>query len=254
MSHPVQGNGSGMKTDPNICDRTMSGGRGGDSAALASIGPIKRTVIRGRSRQFKTRRGRKLICAVDDPDIVKRAYYACAEMGATLLQLSKILPVPMGTLANWMRYDKAFHSAVRLGMDAFNSNKVEHALLKRALGYVYDEVTESDIEVFGQNKLGMSVKVPAHKTVTTHRVLPPDVGALVFYLTNRAPGRWRQTYRQETSNTTESFHQHNVTVDWSKVPKEDLEALRTIISRIEPNGGHPDPAPTGRRARQSLLA
>jgi hypothetical protein len=223
--------------------------------ASASTERINRSIIHRKIyRGQAEKRGRPLSVT---PDIIQRAYYACAECGANLGQLSKLLPVSLHTLNNWMRYDKAFRSVVRQGMDVFNSSKAEKSLLKRALGYEFDEVVEQDVELYGKNSLGMKVLVPAHKTTTTHRVLPPDVGALVFYLTNRDPSRWRQTYRQETSSTTETYHEHNITVDLSRVPKEDLEILRNILKRAEPEGtaiGPSDQAAGGRRARQNVLA
>jgi hypothetical protein len=213
--------------------------------------PVPRRLV---PRQLRSRKraGRPLTLT---PDIVARAHYACAECGATLEQLAKILPATLFTLKNWMRYDREFRAAVRQGMDEYHSNRVEGSLLKRALGYSYDEVTEQDVEVFGKNPLGMNVKVPAHRVTTVHKVLPPDTGALIFYLTNRLPERWRQTYRTETATKTETNVEHNISVDLTKIPKEDLEILRNILRRVEPIApAIADLQAGGRPARQNLLA
>ena len=57
--------------------------------------------------------------------------------------------------------------------------EVENALLKRALGYDYEEVIT---EVYGDGKKHVK-KVKRH--------VPPDVGAAAFWLKNRKSAMWR---------------------------------------------------------------
>ena len=65
--------------------------------------------------------------------------------------------------------------------------QVENALLKRALGYTATETIEEVYQAGeGQNKKVLSSHI---RRIT--KEIPPDVGAIVFWLKNRKPGRWR---------------------------------------------------------------
>ena len=63
---------------------------------------------------------------------------------------------------------------------------IEEALLKRALGFSQEEcVTEEVID----RETGMVCETAKRRRVT--KEVPPDVRALLFWLKNRRPGRWR---------------------------------------------------------------
>jgi len=63
--------------------------------------------------------------------------------------------------------------------------KVENALLKRALGFEYEEkTTEVRISENGEAKPAI-VK-------TVKKTIIPDVGAIAFWLKNRRPEKWRE--------------------------------------------------------------
>lgn len=55
--------------------------------------------------------------------------------------------------------------------------KVENALLKKALGYYYDEIKESE-------------KEKGDEKTTTHKEYPPDVSAIKIWLESRCPEYW----------------------------------------------------------------
>ena len=55
--------------------------------------------------------------------------------------------------------------------------EVENALLKKALGYLYDEVKESE-------------KEKGDEITTTHKEYPPDVSAAKIWLESRCPEYW----------------------------------------------------------------
>ncbi len=56
--------------------------------------------------------------------------------------------------------------------------EVENALLKRALGYTYEETR---VENDGENE----------RTTTITRYAAPDTTAQIFWLKNRRPDKWR---------------------------------------------------------------
>ena len=62
----------------------------------------------------------------------------------------------------------------------YYDDKVEQALLKRALGYEYEET-----EIVA-SKDGKTSKVKK-----TKKEVPPDTTAIIFWLKNRNPKKWR---------------------------------------------------------------
>jgi hypothetical protein len=84
--------------------------------------------------------------------------------------------------------------------------EVENALLKRALGYEYEEVcTEvEEIPFKTKDENGNTItitKTKKHIRKTTKMVVP-DVTAQIFWLKNRRPGKWRDKIEAapETAN------------------------------------------------------
>ena len=85
--------------------------------------------------------------------------------------------IATSTLYEWKRRFPEISEALKKGKEVID-RQVENALLKRALGYSYDEimVEESD--------------TGAKRRVTTKFVVP-DTTAQIFWLRNRRPDMWR---------------------------------------------------------------
>lgn len=75
--------------------------------------------------------------------------------------------------------------------------KVENALLKRALGYTYEEVVREIREL-------PDGQVEKHTKKTTKIVLP-DVTAQIFWLKNRRPDKWRDKIEQVDTTAYEKM-------------------------------------------------
>lgn len=82
------------------------------------------------------------------------------------------------TLWRWTKESNDLAQALGISKDVTNG-KVEQALLKRALGYDYDEITEELVE--GQMRV----------TKKTRKHVSPDVKACLSWLYSRRPDRWR---------------------------------------------------------------
>lgn len=82
------------------------------------------------------------------------------------------------TLWRWTKESEALCNALMISKDVTNS-KVERALLKRALGYDYDEVQEELVE--GEMRV----------TKVTKKHVPPDVKACLSWLYSHRSDRWR---------------------------------------------------------------
>jgi len=115
----------------------------------------------------------------------KQAYLHC-KLGAADKELAALFSVSESTLNNWKHDHPSFLESLKKGKDEFDTNSVENALLKRALGM---SVTETRLNGGGDDD-----QAPA--AVETTKELPPDPTACIFWLKNRRPERWRDKQEQ----------------------------------------------------------
>ena len=106
-----------------------------------------------------------------------------AEKGLTDKEISKQLGISTAVFYDYKNKFPEFSDALKRGKQPVD-NDVENALLKKALGYDYEEqVTEERISEDG-------TKHPALvRTIKKH--MPGDVTAQIFWLKNRMPKEWR---------------------------------------------------------------
>lgn len=117
---------------------------------------------------------------------------AWARDGLSDEQMAHNIGITTTTLYDWKKKYPAFSEALARGKEVVDV-EVENALLKRAKGYDYIETTSELIaDKNARNKAVMKVT----KQVTRH--VPPDVKALIFWLTNRKP-EWRNKQEKELS-------------------------------------------------------
>lgn len=117
---------------------------------------------------------------------------AWARDGLSDEQMAHNIGITTTTLYDWKKKYPAFSEALSRGKEVVDI-EVENALLKRAKGYDYIETTSELIaDKNAKNKAVMKVT----KRVTRH--VPPDVKAIVFWLTNRKP-EWRDKQEKELS-------------------------------------------------------
>ena len=108
---------------------------------------------------------------------------AWARDGLTDEQIAHNVGVAYSTFREYRDKHTALSAVLKKGKDDIDI-QVENALLKRAMGYDVDEIT--------QEKSGGVVT----KTKVTRRHIPAEVGAIAFWLKNRRPETWRD--KQET--------------------------------------------------------
>lgn len=128
---------------------------------------------RKRTRPLKARRGRQSAYTPELRDIAANI----ASGGATDLEIAERLGISRATLYRWRNEHSDFREALRVGKEAAD-DRVETSLYHRAVGYSYPAVKVM------QNK-GRPVIVP----YTEH--VPPDIGAITLWLTNRRPDKWK---------------------------------------------------------------
>lgn len=109
-----------------------------------------------------------------------------ARDGLTDEKISEKMQINVATLYRWKNDYCEICEALKRGKEVVD-RQVENALLKRALGYEYDEVCE---EFEG----GVLVK----RKVTKKQVVA-DTTAQIFWLKNRKPDEWRDKPEAEQS-------------------------------------------------------
>lgn len=102
-----------------------------------------------------------------------------AREGLTDEQLAGKMRINPATLYDWKKKYPKISEALKKGKEIVDI-QVENALLKRALGYDYQE-----------EKIEKSEK-DGVRVVQTLKHIPPDVTAQIFWLKNRRPDRWRE--------------------------------------------------------------
>lgn len=101
-----------------------------------------------------------------------------ARDGLTDEQIAKKCGCACSTLYDWKNKYPEISEALKKGKEVVDI-QVENALLKRALGYEYQE---ERIEIGGKE---------GQKVVQTTKYVAPDVTAQIFWLKNRRPDKWR---------------------------------------------------------------
>lgn len=114
---------------------------------------------------------------------------AWARDGLTDEQIAKNIGIAPKTLYRWKNKYSQISQSLKKGKEIIDY-EAENALLKRALGYEYEEV-KNYIEETGGGKKKRIEKTTKH--------VPPDVTACIFWLKNRKPKEWRDKQNIEQS-------------------------------------------------------
>lgn len=93
--------------------------------------------------------------------------------------------INVATLYDWKNKYSEISEALKKGKEVIDI-EVENALLKRALGYDYEEETKE--AKYNPDKKDYELKTT--KIVTKHVL--PDVTAQIYWLSNRKPSNWRR--------------------------------------------------------------
>ncbi|WP_346888327.1 helix-turn-helix domain-containing protein [Clostridium sp. UBA1056] len=125
---------------------------------------------------------------------------AWARNGLTDEQIAKNLGISKDTFYKYKKEHTDFSDSLKRGKEVVDI-EVENALLRRALGYKYDEVTKEINETTG--------KLQVSKIVTKEVV--PDTTAQIFWLKNRKPLEWRD--KRDVEHSGNIANEVNITID-----------------------------------------
>lgn len=123
-------------------------------------------------------------------------------------QIAKNLGVSYATFKIYKKQYKPLSDALKKGKEVIDL-EVENALLKRALGYKYTEITKENVEE----------KMVVTKEVTKEVV--PDTTAQIFWLKNRKPNDWRDKKDIEHSGNINNAYEGLSTEELRKLIKDE---------------------------------
>lgn len=140
---------------------------------------------------------------------------AWARDGLTEEQISHNMGIAYSTLRVWKEKYSALSAALKKGKEVVDI-EVENALLKRALGYSYNEITRESQLNPDTGKYELAVT----KMVTKEVV--PDTTAQIFWLKNRRPDIWRDKHNIDVSGEIDTPN------PFADLTREQLEKLAKL--------------------------
>lgn len=126
-----------------------------------------------------------------------------ARDGLTDEQIAKNLGICKDTFYKYKKEHTDFSDALKRGKEVVDY-EVENALLKRALGYTFEEVTKEPIK---------DPDTGATQLVVTKRVrkeVPADTTAQIFWLKNRKPKVWRDKQNINITSEIEEMSEEEI--------------------------------------------
>ena len=134
-----------------------------------------------------------------------------ARDGLTDEQIAKNIGINRTTLYDWKKKETNIADALKKGKEIIDF-EVENALLKRALGYEYEE------ETYENGILTKKVK----------KQVPPDTTAQIFWLKNRKKEQWRE--KVEVVKTDEDLQNIN----------KNISNIANLLNNPKPNRSEED--------------
>lgn len=165
------------------------------------------------------------------PRYAKIAEILCRQ-GATDSVLADAFGVSIMQTQRWQSMYPEFGDAVRKGKSEVYDPLIERALAQRALGY------SVDCEEVKVNKDGDIIRYQVRKH------FPPDTTAMIFWLKNRQPTRWRDVWKIDHSGKVDTS---NLTSEQVLAEiKGEMEKLGLLPQQVVQSlGVVPFPEPSG---------
>jgi hypothetical protein len=144
-------------------------------------------------------------------------------LGATDDQMADALNIATSTLNLWKNEHPEFMDQIRKGRTEANGH-VAKAMYKRAKGFSYEEVTIENEFVRGTNETGEEVITERPKSVKrVKKLVPADVTAGKFWLTNKQPEQWADKAEVKATNT-------NINMSVEPTP-EEAQKIKEMLDK-----------------------
>ncbi|CAM4012001.1 helix-turn-helix domain-containing protein [Mesobacillus zeae] len=142
-----------------------------------------------------------------------------ARDGLTDEQIAKNIGINVATLYRWKERYCEICEALKRGKEVID-RQVENALLKRALGYAFDELTYEQVPVKPfVNEEGKVIEFELEIVKKVTKQQAPETAAAIFWLKNRRPDKWRD--KQDIEHSGGVTNQ----IDLSGLTAEELRKL-----------------------------
>lgn len=178
---------------------------------------VKRT--RGKEESFvaipsrKRQRGRP---DEYDPRLLDSVRYL-AWAGATDFEIAEAIGVSVVTLIKWQAAHPDFVKALNSARDGYD-DRIERTLAARAMGYRYEA------EKIHVSSEGVVTRVP----YVHHE--PPNVTAMIFWLKNRRPHRWREQTDLSLGGTLR--HEGKVEHEVTDAPTSERSLALAVLALV----------------------
>ncbi len=136
--------------------------------------------------------------------------------GLTDEQIANNLGISKDTFYKYKKEHTDFSDSLKRGKEIVDY-QVENALLKRALGYQYKEITTERVYNTKKEKYEMVVTKEVVKEVQ------PDTTAQIFWLKNRKPKEWRDKQQIEHSGEINNPFKELSTEELRQIVKNDRQ-------------------------------
>lgn len=147
---------------------------------MAAKKPTKKAAKKQATGSKKARPVRMMDWETDDKLTLLQGW---ARNGLTQEQIAKNIGCATTTVSGWKAKSEKISEALKKGAEVVDL-EVENALLKRALGYKsQNKQTFINVNAKGQK---------SQRIIVTENEVPPDTTAIVFWLKNRRPDKWRK--------------------------------------------------------------
>ena len=126
-----------------------------------------------------------------------------AKDGLTESQIAECMEISYPTFRRWKKDPRCdqFRLTLKNSKEVID-RKVENALLKRALGYDYEEViTERVIDYDPVTGIPINSHMEETKRIKKH--MPPDATSMIYWLKNRKYMIWRDKHEIENTDAIE---------------------------------------------------
>lgn len=136
--------------------------------------------------------------------------------GLTDEQIASNMGIAAGTLYEWKKKYHEIDEALKRGKAPVDI-KVENALLKRALGYEYEE-TKTIVEMTPNGEKKQRIE-------RNKKIMAPDVGAISFWLKNRLPEKYRKMSKEFQNKTIAETEKLLSEIDLNNLKAETLKNI-----------------------------
>jgi len=156
----------------------------------------------GGMREYKTKRG-KYHEWLTDEGLIKIEGWAMD--GLSDEQIAHNIGIVPSTLYEWKKKYSEISEALKKGKEIID-RQVENALLKRALGFEYEETKKiQEKDANGKDRIRIEKFT---------KTMAPDTGAIAFWLKNRKPAEWRDKQNLEVEGNLDISNMDKLITDY----------------------------------------